>query len=480
MYKYCIAEREGYVDSAPFHYKVSDILLKDKRHFAIEMFRESAKTSYVLKAFPIYKLTYPTMDSRYIVIIKQNQTLAETKLKEIVDEYLYNQVLNINLVRVVKNSARSFEAIVRGKGRRNIRVRFEAYGKGSSIRGLSWNNLRPQIIIMDDIQDLEDAESETIVEKDWTWFLSGIKFLSKTGRIFIIGNNLGKKCIIERIIDNKLDKFEVLKIPAIVGGKSSWPEMFSVEQLMKEKEEYEMLGKLDIWYRERMCLAIAPESQQFRQEYFRDFQEEDLPEQFDIDITVDPAISKQKKACNSAVVAVGKADSNPNWYVLDYKFGKWNPYELIESVFTMYKELSELYPKALIRVYVEGVAYQEALRYVFEEEMRRKEIFMYLDTFVDKSDKERRILGLVPLFKIGVIKMRPWMTHLREEALLFPKGLTVDILDALSFQQHIKMNTMEEDTVEEEKNSNLGNLGGLISKLQATNNDNNNILYDEI
>lgn len=473
MYRICLVGEENHVNSAPFHHQLSDILLKDTKHFAIEMFRESAKSTYVLKTFPIYAMAHPAENRRYIVIIKQNITLAQAKLKEIVDEYISNEVLNINMIKIVKNSADAFEVIVRAKGKKNLRLRLEAYGKGSSIRGITWRNIRPQIMILDDIQDLEDAQSEIVMEKDWDWFLGDVLFLAKTGRVFLIGNNLGKKCVIERVMDEPTLEFEKLKIPAInEAGESTWPEQFPLSFLEKEKGQYTALNKLDIWFRERMCQAISPETQKFKKEYFKFFADADLPETFDIDITIDPAISKQKKACNTSIVAVAKNSYSPNWYVLDYKAGKYDPYEIIKHTFEMYEELTRLYPNSFVRIWIEGVAYQEALKYVFEEEMRRRKLFIFVDTFIDKTDKERRILGLVPMFKIGVIFLRSWMSALMEEALLFPMGATVDIIDGLAFHQHVKINTFEQQEEEKDDHKGLlvdGNLGKLVKFLSDNN-----------
>lgn len=473
FFRVCLSDIDEYRAPAPFHFQISDILLHDNRHFAVEMFRESAKSTYVLKAYPVYRLTYPKKEERYIVIIKQNQELASAKLSEIINEYEHNDVLNKNLIKIHKRSAHAIELTVRGFNRENVQIRIEAYGKGSSIRGLSWGNLRPQVIIADDLQDLEDSQSETTLEKDWDWFLSDVKFLAKTGRIFLIGNNLGAKCIVERVIESTEMGFESMKISALDSkGESTWPEQFSTEFLKKEKEEFISLGKLDIWYRERMCKAIDPETQLFKREFFKFFTEEELPEKFDIDITIDPAISKKKKACNTAIVAVAKNTHKPDWYVLDYKAGQYTPYELISNTFDMYRELKRLYPFAFIRVYVEGVAYQEALRYVFDEEMKRAKIFMFLDTFVDKTDKIQRIKGLAPLFRIGVLHIRGWMIELIEEATLFPVGKTVDILDALSFHNHIKIGTSDEAPAEEKPKYADGNLSNLIHQLQETNDSN--------
>lgn len=469
-FRVILADPDDYVEPPKCHKTVNDILLYNTSHFAIEMFRESAKSSIVLKSFPLYRLSYPKKTERYIVLLKQNQRLAEAKLIEISKEYQSNPVLNHNLIRVNKDSAAAIEFVVMDYDGEEVTVRIEAYGKGSSIRGLSWGQLRPQVLIGDDLQDLEDSKSEVTLEKDWEWFLSDVKFLAKYGRIFLIGNNLGKKCIIERVIDSKdnLD-FESLRLAAIDDdGNPTWPERFSKEFLEREKQQFGALGKLEIWYRERMCLAIAPETQKFKREYFKFYQEEELPEKFDIDITIDPAISKRKEACNTAIVAVAKNRNTPNWYVLDYKAEKYDPGQLIDATFKMFDELKKLYPNAFIRVYVEGVAYQEALKYFFEEEMRRRKVFVFLDTFIDKTDKEQRILGLVPLFKVGVIYLRARMTELMEEALLFPVGKTVDIIDGLSFHQHVKINTYYL-SAEKEKEKTIGldgNMSTLIHKLQ--------------
>ena len=62
--------------SPNFHYDLSDLLLNETSHAAVEMFRESGKSSYALRTFPLYCLAYPDKKRDFIVIIKGNQTLA--------------------------------------------------------------------------------------------------------------------------------------------------------------------------------------------------------------------------------------------------------------------------------------------------------------------------------------------------------------------------------------------------------------------
>ncbi len=454
------SDPNNYKTPADFHYKISDILLKDSRHFAIEMFRESAKTSYVLKAFPLYKLVYPDDECRYIVIIKNNQELASGKLAEIANEYTNNSVLNQNLIEVHKNSAKVFEATVRGIGKKNHRVRIEAYGKGSSVRGLSWGVMRPQIIILDDIQDLEDSESDTVQSKDWNWFLSDIMFLAKTGRIFLIGNNLGEKCIIERIFNTDVLDFEKLKMPALDENEEpTWASAFSKEFLLKEKQQYVSLGKLDIWYRERMCIALAEEFKIFKKEDFRYFDEEEIKNKhFDYYIVGDPASSKAKKADDAVLVVIGKERDKPDWYVIEFIGGTANtldPIKYIDALFFLHKKYRP------IAVGIETVGYQESLQYFIKEEQRKREVYFSVIGIKTKKNKEEKIKGVLsPMFKAGVIHHRKDMFKFEEQLLSFPKGLHDDYIDVVAMISEIIGHT---DYEEERKiQSDVKTFGGFV------------------
>ena len=74
-------DQENELKSPYFHYDLSDLLLKNKNHVAIEMFRESGKSSYALRTYPLYAMAYPQKNRDYIVIIKQNQRTASNKFE---------------------------------------------------------------------------------------------------------------------------------------------------------------------------------------------------------------------------------------------------------------------------------------------------------------------------------------------------------------------------------------------------------------
>ena len=59
--------------------------------------------------------------------------------------------------------------------------------------------------------------------------------------------------------------FRAARIPILdAEGRSAWPEKWPEPAIAAEREEFARLGKLDIWFRNKMCECIDPGSQKFR------------------------------------------------------------------------------------------------------------------------------------------------------------------------------------------------------------------------
>lgn len=431
------------VECAWFHYKWDDILLRGDRNFAVEGFRESGKTQYVIRGNAIHRLAFPSQDCQYIVFILSSQNAASNRLKEIKDEYEdpRNTALSANLVEKKVDNQYAYEVVVLDEMDRKINVRLEAYGKGASVRGLTHRGRRPDLVVIDDPQDLEDAESDTILEKDWRWFLSDIKYLGQHTRIFLIGNNLGEKCILERVFRyaDELD-FETMRIPILdKNGNSNWPAKYCLEEIYKERDAFVEMGKTDVWYRERMCIAVSPDQQIIKPEWFQTYDPRDIsPYQMNTYVTVDPAISEKEGADYSVVCCVGVTKEN-HWFVLDMDYGRWNPSRLIDSIFQMvatYRPVS---------VGIEKVAYQAAIEHFVKKEMPKRNIFFEVHPLKAKMKKAQRIQLLQPRFAAGTIWFPQgdpaWLRELKAQLLsLTPTGCKSahdDLADCLAYAEQI-------------------------------------------
>ncbi len=439
------------VQAAWYHYEWSDILLKEKDNFAIEGYRESAKGQYALRSFPLHCLTYPSADRDYIVLIKQNATLASQKLLEIETEYLTNPALSANIVEVKQKSASIFAIDVKDEFGSVHNIRIEAYGKGSSIRGLSNVDRRPKICILDDPQDTEDARSDTVLDSDWQWFLSDVMFLGQNTRIFLIGNNLGEKCIIERVFASAQDlNFKTRKIAIINSqGLPSWPQKFPIEEIDKQKEAYRRMGSLDVWMRERMCEATSEESRVFNRDDFIRYSYlgvDTIIKGHNIFVTVDPASSVSNTADYRAICVVAVSEQNI-WTIIDFPYGRWKSDEFIDKLFeTVEKWTPYLGGVRRLPVGIEKGHFKQVLEpFIYKEMQRRNKYFDILPIeHVKIGTKLERVKMLAPLFKAHSIQMpetAPWLAELECELLGVTrdgfKSLNDDLVDSLAMMQQI-------------------------------------------
>lgn len=432
------------VESADYHYRWSDLLLNYSGNEAIQGFRESGKTNLVLRAFFLYALTFPNSHRDYIVIIKKNTTLAENKLKELETEYTTNPAISANCVKIREQSSSVFSVDVKNEHDEIVNVRIEAYGKGASIRGLANLDRRPKIVVVDDPQDIEDAKSETVQASDWDWFLSDVMFLGQHTRIFLIGNNLGEKSIIERIFANAKElKFHTERVPAETDGVSAWGAKYTIDSIYEEKENYRKLGKLDIWQREKMCIATSEETRVFKREdrrYFVARLAEKISRDCNIAFTIDPATSKDKTSCFRAIV-INAIDSDNKWNILDVKYGRWNADELLDILFTEVKRW-----KPNLGVGIEKGMFKQIIEPFIYKEMSRRNIFFDIKPIehAKVGSKLERVKMLAPRFRAHNIwfpDRADWLLEMESELDGVVKdgfkSLFVDLVDALAMQEQI-------------------------------------------
>ena len=425
------------------HQEIANALEKVEKgeitRLIIEMPPRHGKSQLASIYFPAWFLGRNA--EKEIITASYSGDLAVTfggKTRDIVNSNEYQQVFNTRLKEDSK---------AKGYWQTQNKGGYTSVGRGGSTTGKGAN-----IFLIDDpLKDREEAESETIRNKTWDWYTSVVTTrLEKHGAIIIIMTRWHMDDLVARVLEsskNTGEKWEIISFPAVAVVDEKYRRIG--EPLWKDKKDLDELNiikhqNIYDWYSLYQQMPIASEIQEFKPEYFTYFEETDLPKTFDIDITIDPAISKKKDACNTAIVAVGKSIELPDWFILDYKVGKFDPLELIDLTFFIFNELRKTYPFANIKLWIEGIAYQESLKYFFEEEMRRRNQYINLEMFKDTQDKFQRIRGLIPLLKTGIIKTRRHMKELEDELLLFPVGKTIDIADALAFHIKIKENTIKQ------------------------------------
>lgn len=104
-------------------------------------------------------------------------------------------------------------------------VAFRALGAGQSPRGTRNNEIRPDVILIDDIDTDEDCRNSEIIEKRVKWIdeaLIPTRSISNGLLIIACGNIIADYCCITEM-GAKADRWEVINIRD-ENGKSTWPQ----------------------------------------------------------------------------------------------------------------------------------------------------------------------------------------------------------------------------------------------------------------
>jgi len=176
---------------------------------------------------------------------------------------------------------------------------------------------------------------------------------------------------------------------------------------------------------------IIPDgSQPFQRTWLKYYQQ--LPQIKNTFAFIDPAISQSDDADYTAVTVID-VDADQTWYLKYAKRFKITPTQIVTLMFNLQKEFQ------CQGIGVEIVAYQKALLYMLDEEMKRRGTILPvkgINPGVAKS-KETRIMGLVPRFEWGRILIAQGLHDFETEYGTFPRGGHDDLLDALSQLEQI-------------------------------------------
>ena len=154
-------------------------------------------------------------------------------------------------------------------------------GAGQQVRGILWKspdgkNHRPDLIIVDDLEDSEFVDSEEWRNKTKEWFFSDVILspsrIDKDWEIFYIDTLKHEDSLMAMLLDASDWDHEIV---AICGEdyKSKAPDFMSDEEIEKMVTSYREKGMMDVFAREIMCMPISRADAEFKASMFRYYEE---------------------------------------------------------------------------------------------------------------------------------------------------------------------------------------------------------------
>lgn len=413
------------VTPAPFHFELVRLLEEGSevvRPIVVAAPREFAKSTVCSFGYVLHQICFKKRN--FIIIGSDTEDLASDLTGYLYVELLYNERLHQDFGELAKANKRVDDFVTLND------VRVKARGRGQRLRGLKHKQHRPDLVILDDLENDLNVRNPEIVQQILDWVQSAVyPAIEAHGHLLIIGTILKQKSALHVMLTSPGEpycNFERRIYRALnEDGTSLWEARHPAARLRLQKQ---IMGST-AFNREKMN-EPAPEGGMFKEEWIHYYHPGSLK---DRELAVvgffDPSLESGSSADYKAVVTVGYAPAEQVFYVLDAFIQKTTLEQTLRAIFNRHRERGyEVFG-------VEDNLFQRLLLKEFDNLGRELGLLLPIKGVTHRLAKETRVAALSPLLergKIRFIRGHSDQELLIEQILYFPsKTLHDDGPDAL-------------------------------------------------
>lgn len=293
---------------------------------------------------------------RFIVYVSNTALIAKSAIRDII-----TFVKKDNFVKVFGKTIFEKESDSEGLYIFKIgdkRCILKSLGSNQQVRGINVDNRRPQMFVIDDLEDEENTNTEASREKLSNWVYGTLfKALDATwNKILWLGNMISATCMLKELCEDQ-DWDSMLLGCLLKNGEPLWADLWPLPKLIKDFNYYKRRGKLAIWFAEMMNMPMAPGGGILNIDKIK-YHPQRYPDDLEAGcITIDPALGKQHSD-NTGIVVHGIVEGNPEQ--VDFINRKLNPTE------TCLAAIELCYKWRINVIGVENAGFQMALEDIFK------------------------------------------------------------------------------------------------------------------
>lgn len=309
-------------------------------------------------------------------------------------------------------------------------------GCGQQIRGVLFGSSRPDLFVVDDLEDPDEVKSDELRQqrKDWFWadLMKSMSRFDKHWKIIYIDTLKHEDSLLQDLLDSP--EWESIRLEICDDNiQTRAPEIMPQEDLNRDYQSHKDSGNLDIFYREYRNLPAATEDSSFQQKMFRYYEPTELNKSLERVVIVDPAKTVKLHSDESAVVGVGIDRQGHGIYQLDIDADKMYPDDLYDRAINMAARIGASV------LAVEVTSLNEFITQPFKNEISRRGFnieFVELKARGGNTaqSKEQRVKALVPYYRQGLIFHNPnSCAPLEAQLISFPRSKRWDVMDAFAY-----------------------------------------------
>lgn len=400
----------------------------------------------------------------YPIIISDSSEQAEGFLDNIRVEFEENTAILEDFGPLAGSVWRSNVLVTKSS------IKIEAIGSGKKIRGRKHRNWRPDLIILDDVENDENVRTPEQRGKLKDWF---DKAVSKCGDdytdIIYIGTLLHYDSLLARTLKNPA--YRSIKYKAVVSFSKAddlwrqWESIFTdldndsrAEDALAFFQEHRaamLAGTQVLWeeklsYYDLMVMRVSegeasfnseeqnepinPDDCLFMEEWFDYYNEAEADfcdPAFDFFGFIDPSLGKTKRSDFSAIVTLARHRASGYMYVMDADIERRHPDRIIADVLAKERWLRSSFGHGYRKLGAETNQFQWFLKEELAKASAKAGLYLPIEEVQQTSDKVMRIQTLQPDVKNKYIKFNRRHKRLLEQLTQFPMGAHDDGPDAL-------------------------------------------------
>lgn len=438
---------DGAVASPECHREWWELCTSKHPHVAIAAPRRHAKSTAITLAYVLAAVVF--RERSYVLIISDTITQATQFLNDVKRELIDNE--RLKELFQIQEFTKDTEDDVIVKCLDGHEFRISAKGAEQKMRGLKWNNKRPDLVVCDDLENDEIVMNPERRTKFKRWFYGAvIPSLSVNGVIRVVGTILHEDSLLNNLMPPEYDKetvFEPLRISKRNYKRSDWlaykyrahtenfnyilwPAMYDKDWFIHKRQDFIDRGLPDVYSQEYLNEPIDESIAFFKRSDFIAMSGDDKKALMHYYVAVDLAIDTKQTADYSVFLIAG-IDEARMMHVRHVIRGRLDGREIVNTLIAIQKT----YAPELIGI--EEMQVSKAIGPFLREEMLRTGVFLNLLPLKhqgkDKMARARSIQARMRAHGVRFDKSGDWYNKFEDELSKFPRSMRDDQVDAFAY-----------------------------------------------
>lgn len=446
----------GFDEPAPTptcHLEWWELCCSSHKRVAIAAPRGHAKSTAITKSYTLASVLFRSR--KFVLVVSDTYGQASLFLELIKRELTANE--DLIALFGIKGLSKDREDDLICDFKDGAQFRIKAVGSEQKVRGLLWNDMRPDLIVGDDLENDEIVMNPDRREKFRNWINNALlPCMSERGIVRFVGTILHLDSMLERLMPKDREAnaiHEPLKVRMKHVGRGHttnagwmsvrykahdegmenvlWPVKWTKKRLEEVRDVYVGAGNPEGYYQEYLNRPIDPHNAFFKKDDFQEFSDQDYERDWSYAptyLSCDLALTTKERR-DWCAFGIGSVDDAGVFYLRHVIRERQDSKDIVDTILRLqerYKFTTALIGKGAI---------EKSIGPFLRDELRRRGKFLHLEAIPEVIDKRQRAQPIRGRMRAGGVRFNKharWYNDFEPELLEFDRGTYDDQVDMMS------------------------------------------------